>query len=293
MSERAVIDAHVHLFEKEDLYKLAWALPGSSLWSEHNFVQYPTSNDVIYVEVDRKHDINLKQWQFCLEEMQYASSMDRVKAVTAWAPLPAGSDTVRSYLRDLPPKVRAFRYLLQDKPQGTLLQFDFLSSLEVLAEGGYVFEFGIDANGGGTWQLRETLATLELLKGLGGIYVIDHMGKPPFRNMDRFSAWASLMKKIAAHQNVYCKLSGLLTELPADILADEDAIVKMVKEAVSLVLESFQGRVLFGSDWPVCTLAGSYELWQRVVVTLLNELRIDDQTQAGIWCGNARKVYSI
>lgn len=285
-------DCHVHLYEEYQAHELAWNRPSMHLWKAHNIDSYPGTDSVVFVEVDRKHDLQKERWEGCIEEYEYACKIERVGAVIAWAPMPLGREIMQKYIEQLPPKVKGIRYLLQDKPQGTALQPKFLESLQLLAERGYIFEFGVDTNGAGPWQIRECIEALDILesKGAKGRYVVDHMGRTPYRKMDLMPEWTGLMRQLGTHSNVWCKLSGNLTELPEDILADFDAIVKTITEPIGTVIEAFSGRCMFGSDWPVCTFSGSYDLWYRVLKRALQELGHDTDA---IWHGNAEQVYGI
>ena len=82
--------------------------------------------------------------------------------------------------------------------------------------------------------------------------VIDHLAKPPFR-ADGWDAWVTAMRAAAAHPNVYAKVSGLDTAAGPGWTADE------LRPAWDVALELFgPGRLLFGTDWPVCRLVSSY-----------------------------------
>jgi len=88
-------------------------------------------------------------------------------------------------------------------------------------------------------------------------FVLDHCGKPAIRD-DAFEPWATDIRALAAHAHVSCKLSGLLTEARADQLCDE-ALFPYAKH----VLDCFgPSRLIYGSDWPVVTLAGGAGAWR-------------------------------
>jgi L-fuconolactonase len=108
---------------------------------------------------------------------------------------------------------------------------------------------------------KQLPAAIELVGRFPGQrFVVDHLAKPLIKAKS-ISAWAARMGSIARHPNVYCKLSGLVTE--ADwrgwTPADFDPYLDVVFEAFGVE------RLMFGSDWPVCLLAGSYEQVRRIV----------------------------
>ena len=123
--------------------------------------------------------------------------------------------------------------------------------------------------------------------------VINHAAKPPLRegwHSPAMQAWRAHLSCFAAQPQVYCKFSGLLTE--AGPLASLPAAVDVVRQVLDFLLETFgAARLIWGSDWPVLTLAASYERWTLVCEVLLGELT--PQEQAQIWSGNAVAFYGL
>lgn len=115
--------------------------------------------------------------------------------------------------------------------------------------------------------------------------VVDHCAKPAIASGD-FTGWADGMRHIAAETSAACKLSGLVTE------AGAEWAVERLRPYVDHVLSVFgPERVLWGSDWPVCTLAASYDDWVAATDRLLEGCS-DDERQA-ILGGNAARVYRL
>ena len=113
--------------------------------------------------------------------------------------------------------------------------------------------------------------------------VVDHGAKPRVRDGE-IASWAAAMAPIAAHPQVSCKLSGLVTEAPPD------ADLEMLRPYVATLLELFgPGRLLWGSDWPVVELAGGYDRWHNLARGALSGL--DAAAQADVFGGNALRVY--
>ena len=115
--------------------------------------------------------------------------------------------------------------------------------------------------------------------------VVDHGSKPQIRDgaMDQ---WASDMAAIARDTDAFCKLSGLVTE------ASQDWSVDDLRPYVDHLLNTFgPTRLIWGSDWPVCTLASSYERWVDTTEQLLADLPACDR--AAIWGGNALRAYKL
>ncbi len=128
-----------------------------------------------------------------------------------------------------------------------MLRPEFTRGISRLREFGFAYDILI--------YPKQLPAAIELVsKFPGQRFVVDHLAKPDIRTKS-ISAWAAQIGSIARNPNVYCKLSGLVTEAewrgwaPADF----DAYLDVVFEAFGV------DRLMFGSDWPVCLLAGSYE----------------------------------
>jgi L-fuconolactonase len=118
--------------------------------------------------------------------------------------------------------------------------------------------------------------------------VLDHIGKPLIRERRR-EPWAGLVREIAAYPNVYCKLSGMITEADHAHWSPED-LFPYVRHAV----ECFGAeRCMFGSDWPVCTLAGSYAQVVEALTRSLAPLGLDAHAQARIFGGTAAEFYHL
>jgi L-fuconolactonase len=116
--------------------------------------------------------------------------------------------------------------------------------------------------------------------------VIDHCAKPLIASK-QIDEWAELMKNIAQHPNVYCKLSGLFTEAkwkhwsPADFYPYLD-----------IVFEAFgTERLLFGSDWPVILLSGMYVQWKSLLEKYMENFSSEDQEN--VFGNNAMRFYNL
>jgi L-fuconolactonase len=117
-------------------------------------------------------------------------------------------------------------------------------------------------------------------------FVVDHMAKPPIKS-EEIREWARDLKPLAAFQNVSCKLSGLVTEANRSDWRVED-----LQPYLETALEYFgPERMLFGSDWPVCLLAATYERVLDAFRKLLAHLNEDERRR--IFSDNAVEVYRL
>lgn len=241
--------------------------------------------------------------------------------IVPWAPIAAGAVAMEKY-HDRVVRlcggtdgtgyalIKGFRYLVQDKPEGTMLQPSFVEGLHWLAEHDYTFDLGIDFRSGGVWQIREACTLLQQLAQNAPQLriIVNHFCKPNFRvsvdevNLNEdFAVWKESMKLLASYPNAYIKLSGFFSELP---LQDEDTptpikeLLKQVKPWVDVVFSVFgPQRIMFGSDWPVCSAAGlgrrAWQHWVDLVALILDERALGSEDRLRVWSGTAVEAYRI
>jgi L-fuconolactonase len=123
--------------------------------------------------------------------------------------------------------------------------------------------------------------------------VIDHAAKPPLAaawDDEAMQAWRRELAALAAHPQVVCKFSGLLTELPA-AQRGPHACERLRPLADALLGWFGPRRLMWGSDWPVLTLAAGYGEWAGLADTLLAQLSPDERAQ--VLHGTARRFYGL
>ena len=117
-------------------------------------------------------------------------------------------------------------------------------------------------------------------------FVIDHIAKP-YIKAGYIDAWALLMKAIGSYENVSCKISGMVTEADYKIWKPIDLMPYM-----NVVLEAFgPNRIVYGSDWPVCLVAGSYAQVLNVAKVFSGQLSKDEQEL--FFYKNAQRIYTL
>lgn len=125
--------------------------------------------------------------------------------------------------------------------------------------------------------------------------IIDHAAKPAFAaeaSDPRHAMWETGMAALARHPQVHCKLSGLLTELPADRRSTPEKAVATLRPTVEKLLAWFgPRRIVWGSDWPVVTLATSFGFWIEVTELLLEGLSANEREQ--ILSATAKRFYGL
>lgn len=133
-------------------------------------------------------------------------------------------------------------------------------------------------------QLPAAIETVRALPDLQ--FVVDHLSKPPIASGE-IEPWASRIRELAAHANVACKLSGMVTEADWAAWTVDD-----LRPYADTVLDAFgPDRVMFGSDWPVCLLAASYAAVTDAAEALTVGLSGAEREQ--IFGGTARRVYTL
>lgn len=144
------------------------------------------------------------------------------------------------------PKLAGVRIMIQDMEQpDEILEPGALEAFTYLADEGLPVDLLLTAD-----QLDTALALMKRVPHLHG--VIDHLAKPRIA-AGQMDPWRGQMAELAAYPDLWCKLSGMVTEAAADWNTED------FQPYVRHVLDCFgPGRVMFGSDWPVCLLAGSY-----------------------------------
>jgi L-rhamnono-1,4-lactonase len=168
-----LLDSHIHLWNDAQLPRLAWMTDENALNSCHDLAKYKSESDAkgyIFVETDRKSSLDTSGWEDVLEEYAYVVGLKdpMLKGAVLWAPVPGGSALLDSYyhkLEEICPDgislVKGFRYLLQDKPPGTMLDRGFVEGVNWMARKGLVFDLGVDMRSGGLWQLEEAVQLVE------------------------------------------------------------------------------------------------------------------------------------
>jgi L-fuconolactonase len=213
--------------------------------------------------------------------LDLAARQDFVAGVVGWLDM-EGDDFPKQFEQYCQkPKFIGLRPMLQDLPQDDyILKPRVLESLKLVAERGFPFEILTYPR-----QLPYILTALEKAPNLHA--VVDHISKPDIKSQ-KMEPWKSLIGKVAQHPNVYCKLSGMITE--AD---HQNWTPDHLRPYVEHVIESFGlDRVMYGSDWPVCLLAGTYD---KVVGTLAGLLapHLDKASEAQVFGETAARFYRL
>jgi L-fuconolactonase len=195
-----------------------------------------------------------------------AAEHEEIKGVVGWVDLcsPALAERLE-YFSKLE-KLCGFRHIAQSEPDDRfLVREDFIRGIRQLRRLHYTFDILI--------YQRQLPAAIELVEKIPEQrFVLDHMAKPEIR-AGEIQQWAKQIREIAANPNVYCKASGLVTEADWYKWRDSD-----FTPYLDVVFESFgPDRIMFGSDWPVCLLAGQYGKVKELLSNYVRDLPVDEQ----------------
>lgn len=211
-----------------------------------------------------------------------AASDGLVAGVVGWVDLTGDAAGEIASLRAAPGggKLVGIRHPAQDEPDPEwLLRRDVKRGLAAVAEAGLVYDLLVRPP-----QMASAVAVAGELADVP--FVLDHAGKPPIADGD-LERWRRQLATIAAAPNVSCKLSGLVTEADWERWRPAD-----VEPVVEHLLASFgPGRLMFGSDWPVCTLAASYEDVLALASRCLDRLSAGERE--AVLSGVATEVYRL
>jgi predicted TIM-barrel fold metal-dependent hydrolase len=206
-----------------------------------------------------------------------------IGAVVGWADLtsPAIGD-ILDVLRAGPggTYLRALRHLVQGEEDPAWLQRPSVErGLRAVGERGLGYDVLIRDH-----QFPQAIRLAERLPGLP--LVLDHAGKPPIARRD-LGDWERGVRRLAAHPHVRCKVSGLITEADHEKWTVDD-----IRPVWEVLLAAFgPDRLMFGSDWPVCVLAGGWNRWAATVEELLTGCSAAE-TEA-VLAGTATTFYGL
>lgn len=200
-----------------------------------------------------------------------------IKAVVGWVDLL--SDTLEerlAYYQSFP-LLKGFRHILQAEEPAFMLQEKFVKGIQQLGRFGFTYDILI--------YPQHFNAAIALVKQCPDQrFVLDHLGKPDIRN-GKVDDWRNDISTLASFENVYCKVSGMVTE--ADWQHWQPAHLQIY---LDVAVEAFGcDRLMWGSDWPVCTLAADYHRWLQVALDYFSTF--SGQEQQAIFAGNAMKFY--
>lgn len=274
-----IIDTHQH-FWKYDPEEYSWIGPEMKAL-QRDFLPEDLQKTLRQAGVDGVISVQARQTTGETEWLlSLAEENDFIRGIVGWVPLtdPAVEDLLERYADRR--FFKGVRHVLQDEPDPDyMLRKDFNAGIRKLKRYDLLYEILIFER-----HLPQTLRFVD--QHPGQMFVLDHIAKPLIR--DRIlSPWQENLTELARRDNIFCKISGLVTEADPYHWSEDQ-----LKPYLETVLEAFgPERLMFGSDWPVCLTACRYEQWLDIVQRFIATLSEDEQ--ALIMAENARKVYKL
>jgi len=276
-----IIDAHQHFWQLSQPFDYGWLRAPQNVPIHKDFLpedlqphlQKTGIAQTIFVQT--QHNLEENRWVLGLAEKH-----PFIAGVVGWVDL--ASEQCEEQLLEFTghPKFVGVRHITQDEPDDNfIVRPEILRGLKVLEKHQVPFDL--------LFYVKHLHHVPALAKHLPDLpMVIDHLAKPRIKDKG-MDDWLPHIRAAAAFPNVYCKLSGMITEAdwkqwqPADL-----------KPYVQTALECFgPKRCMFGSDWPVCELAGSYEQVYEALVEALGP--VSETERAALFGGTAIRFYGL
>jgi L-fuconolactonase len=211
--------------------------------------------------------------------LKFAELYDFIKAIVGWIDLRADNLTERLDYFDQFDRIKGFRHIVQAEPLGFMRDERFINSIQQLVPYNYTYDILIYPN-----QMKDTVNLLRQCPD--NRFVIDHIAKPNIKDKE-IVKWANYIQKLSEFPNVMCKLSGMVTEADWQNWQKEDFYIYL-----DIVFECFGiDRIMYGSDYPVCLVAGTYEAQLQIVESYFAQLTSSEKDK--IFGLNATKFYHI
>jgi L-fuconolactonase len=209
-----------------------------------------------------------------------ADNHDFVKGVVGWVNLSAANIEERLQYFSQFKKLKGFRHVLQGEPQRDfMLNPEFLNGISLLNKYNFTYDILVFPD-----QLKFVKQFVE--KFPEHRFVIDHIAKPYIKD-NIIEGWQEDMRAIAEYKNVYCKISGMVTEAKWNSWGKADFYPYM-----DVVVNAFgTDRVMFGSDWPVCLVAAKYSEVLDIVKDYFSEFSNAERDK--VFGGNAIEFYNL
>ncbi|HTS37461.1 MAG TPA: amidohydrolase family protein [Candidatus Solibacter sp.] len=273
-----IIDSHQH-FWHYDPVRYAWITDEMSILKRDflppHLLPELKSNGVdgcVAVQAEQSEE----ETHFLLE---LAEQNGQIMGVVGWVDLSAPNVSQRLDRLAQNKKLRGIRHIAQSEPDDWFLtREDFCRGIGVLKDFNLTYDILIYPK-----QLPAAIKLAERFPGQN--FVLDHIAKPFIRSGE-IEPWAANIRALAANPNVYCKVSGLVTEAkPNWTNADFTPYLDVVFEAFG------SDRLMFGSDWPVCLVAADYKSVYGIVAGYMKNLPIAEQRK--IFGLNAIRFYGL
>lgn len=273
------IDAHQH-FWRYDPEQYGWMNDAMRV-IQRDFLPEDLKREMVAAGIDKAISVQARQ---TLEEtralLEFARQYEFIAGVVGWVPLiePDVGRTLDEFTDY--PKLCALRHVLHDESDAFyMLRKDFNAGIRALRGYGLAYDILIFER-----HLPQTIQFVD--QHPDQIFILDHLAKPRVKD-DQISPWKENLERLAERPNVYCKISGLVTEADYAKWTEEQ-----LRPYLDVVLSAFGARrTMFGSDWPVCLVAAEYGRWVSIVEKAIGRLSPSEQNR--IWSETAIEAYGL
>ena len=272
------IDTHVHYWQFDPV-RDAWITEAMAVLRQDYLPQQAKSvfaENAVDACIAVQADQSETETDFLVE---LAVQNPFIKGLVGWVDLSSDSIEERLAYYSRFPIIKGWRHIVQAEPMDFLQREDFRRGIKALQAYAYTYDVLVYHQ-----QLKPALAFMHAFPDQR--FIIDHCAKPAIAKKE-IGEWAKYMKEMAQHPDVYCKLSGLLTEAawndwtPADFYPYLDTVFDCFGTE----------RLLFGSDWPVMLLSGTYRQWKSLLETYMKNC--SDTERQNIFGANAIRCYNL
>ncbi len=278
-----IVDTHLHIWNLDRL-RYPWLASVPMLNKNHLIADYVRACGQVQVAkmVFLQCECDPAQFQEEAEWVAEVAKVDpRIRGIVPWAPLEKGVAVEEELARlAADPLVKGIRRIIQFEPdQNFCLRPDFVRGVRLLPKYGLTFDLCINHT-----QLANTIALVRQCPQV--TFVLDHIAKPDIK-AGRLDPWRAELRELAGLPNVWCKLSGLVTEAdharwtPADLRPYIDHTIACF---------GFD-RVMFGGDWPVAAQATDYPRWVDTLDAAVAGASVDEVRK--LYVTNAERFYRV
>ena len=279
-----IIDTHQHLWNL-NLLKLDWLneQPYNQLTKNYLLDDYASATQghnickTIYMEVDVRPEQFMVEIEFILDLCRNKQNR-LVGAVFGGRP---SSRNFGDYIARFRNNnyVKGIRQVLKGLHPNEFLHKDFIAGVRLLGDYGLVFDIEAPAE-----QMKISKKLCESCPDTQ--FILDHCGHPEFQSAD-ISLWQRNLEDLAKQDNVVVKLSGILAHAK-----NSNWSVEELSPPINHLIDVFgSDRVMFGSDWPVVNINGTFSSWVNALMKAVTDRPLDDQKK--IFYDNATRIYGL
>jgi L-fuconolactonase len=273
------IDAHIHFWNFD---------PARDKWITEDMSEIRRNfspADAIFVLFKKKFSGCIavqadQSEQETLFLLSLAERFSMIKGIVGWVDLQSDKIQERLYHFSQFKEIKGFRHILQgEKDRALMITPSFMKGIAFLKKYGFTYDILVYPD-----QLKYVHQFVKSFPEQP--FIIDHIAKPYIKKQ-LIDEWKKDMFSLASFPNVYCKISGMVTEADWQNWKKED-----IFPYLDVVTEAFgTDRLVYGSDWPVCLVAASYEKVYELVNIYYSDFSMTEKQK--IFGGNAVKFYNI